>query len=47
MGECKSMINGFQISWKHPDVRFIDEIVSQSAYNPEEDFRIKSSNIAN
>lgn len=41
MGECKSMINGFQIRWKHPDVRFIDEIVSQSAYNPEEDFRIK------
>lgn len=43
MGECYTLLNGKKIFWKHPDVRFIDEIFYQKCYTPDHGFVIKEN----
>ena len=41
MGICKLDIDGKLVYWKHPDVRFIDEVIIRKCYIPSADFDIK------
>jgi FkbM family methyltransferase len=38
-------INDRKITWKHPDIRFIDEVIIHKCYTPNEDFELKDDYI--
>ena len=40
MGNCRMSIGQTAIRFKHPDVRFIDEIITKKCYSPNPDFEI-------
>jgi FkbM family methyltransferase len=42
MGQCKMKVNGEIITFPHPDVRFIEEIILKSCYTPDANFQIDS-----
>ena len=43
MGICKNEVRGLNFVWKHPDVRFIDEVIYFNCYMPSKDFQIKEN----